>query len=350
MQVSANQIAKLLGGQVIGDPDVTVNGPSKIEEGTPGSITFLGNPKYESFIYETKASVVLVSKDFVPDKPVSATLVIVENVYEALAILMDKFNSGLSINRGVSPTAIVDSSAELGENCSIDDLVIIKHGAKIGSNTKVYGQVFIGDNVKIGQNSVLYPGVKIYHNCIIGDDCVLHANVVIGSDGFGFAKDDHGNYKKIAQTGNVVIENGVEIGSNTVIDRATMGSTIIKSGVKLDNLIQIAHNVTIGKNTAIAAQTGVAGSVKIGENCLIGGQVGFAGHIEISDGTMIQAQSGISSSTKDKNTKLYGTPAIEYQNYLKSYAYFKKFPDIVAQIKALEKEIKELTEQLVEKK
>ncbi len=339
MQVSAKQIAQILNGEVVGDEAAMVSGPSKIEEGTPGSITFLANPKYENYLYQTEATIVLVNKGFVPERKVKPTMIIVDDVYNALAILMENFNSKISISKGISASAIVDESAKIGENVSIDDLVIIKSKVIIGDSSKIYGQVYIGDRVKIGSNVIIYPGVKIYQDCIIGDNCIIHANAVIGSDGFGFAKDDHGNYKKIAQTGNVVIEDNVEIGSNTVIDRATMGSTIIKEGAKLDNLIQIAHNVSIGKNTAIAAQTGIAGSVQVGENCLIGGQVGIAGHLKIHDGTMIQAQSGISSSISKPNVKLYGSPAIDYQNYLKSYAYFRKFSDIVQQIRSLEKEI-----------
>jgi UDP-3-O-[3-hydroxymyristoyl] glucosamine N-acyltransferase len=346
MQVTAIQIASLIGGKVIGNPDISVSGPSKIEEGVPGTITFLANPKYVSYIYDTKASIVLVGSDFVPEREVAATMISVDNVYNALSVLMSQFNSGISIRDGVAESAVIDSSAIIGQNVRIDDHVIIKKNVKIGNNTTIYGQVFLGDNVTIGNNVTLYPGVKIYHNCEIGDNCILHSNAVIGSDGFGFAKDESGNYKKIAQTGNVVVEEDVEIGSNTVIDRATMGSTRICKGVKLDNLIQIAHNVTIGNNTAIAAQTGVAGSTKIGENCLIGGQVGIVGHIEIAGGTMIQAQSGISSSIKNENAKLYGSPAIEYSNYLKSYAYFRKLPDIAQQIRKLEQELDKMRQML----
>ncbi len=339
MQVTAIQIASLIGGKVIGDPETLVSGPSKIEEGQPGTITFLANPKYVSYIYDTKASIVLVSNDFIPERAVTTTMISVDNVYNALSILLSQFNSGISVFDGIAGSAVIDPSATISENVRIDDHVIIKKNVKIGKNTTIYGQVFIGDNVSIGENVTLYPGVKVYHNCEIGNNCILHSNTVIGSDGFGFARDEEGNYKKIAQTGNVVVEEDVEIGSNTVIDRATMGSTRICKGVKLDNLIQIAHNVTIGNNTAIAAQTGIAGSTKIGANCLIGGQVGIVGHIEIADGTMIQAQSGISSSIKNENAKLYGSPAIEYSNYLKSYAYFRKLPDMAQQIRKLEQEL-----------
>jgi UDP-3-O-[3-hydroxymyristoyl] glucosamine N-acyltransferase len=342
MQITAKNIAQLIDGVVVGDPSAPITGPSKIEDGQPGTITFLANPKYKEYIYTTKASVVLVSSDFTPEKEINATLIKVENVYACLAILMEKFNSSLSIKSEIASTAVIDPTVILKENVAIDDFVIIKPHVKIGQNTKIFGQVFIGDRVEIGQDVIIYPGVKIYHNCKIGDRCIIHANTVIGSDGFGFAKDDQGNFKKIPQTGNVVLENDVEIGSNTVIDRASMGSTIIKEGAKLDNLIQIAHNVTVGRNTAIAAQTGVAGSTTIGNECLIGGQVGMAGHISIADGALIQAQSGLASSIKEVNSKLYGSPAIEYQTYLKSYAYFKKLPEIVHQLRLIQSQIDNL--------
>ncbi len=342
MQITALNIAQLVNGIVEGDPHTVIYGPSKIEEGLPGTITFLANPKYKDYIYSTNASVVLVSSDFVPEKQISATLIKVENVYASLAFLMERFNTGMSIKSAIAKTAIVDETVVLGSDVAIDDYVIVKPNVKIGNHTKIFGQVFIGDRVEIGDHVTIYPGVKIYHNCKIGDRCVIHANTVIGSDGFGFAKDENGNYKKIPQTGNVVLENDVEIGSNTVIDRASMGSTIIKEGVKLDNLIQIAHNVSIGKNTAIAAQAGVAGSTSIGQNCLIGGQVGIVGHINIADGAMIQAQSGIASSIKEKDAKLYGYPAIDYQTYLKSYAYFKKLPEIVHQLRLIQSQLDNL--------
>jgi len=342
MQVSAKQIAQILGGSITGDAEVLISGPSKIEEGKEGTITFLANPKYKEYLYTTKASIILVGNDFIPEREVAATLIAVENVYVALALLMEKFNSGISISAGIASTAIYDNSVKIGDGTAVDDYVIIKPNVVIGSNCKIYGHVFIGDNVILGDDVVLHAGVKLYHQCVIGNRCVIHANTVIGSDGFGFAKDESGKYKKIPQTGNVVLEDDVEIGSNTVIDRASMGSTIIRSGAKLDNLIQIAHNVNIGKNTAIAAQTGVAGSVEIGNDCLIGGQVGIAGHLSIADGTMIQAQSGISSTIKGPNAKLYGSPAIDYQNYLKSYAYFRKFPDIVQQLRTLQTAVDKL--------
>jgi UDP-3-O-[3-hydroxymyristoyl] glucosamine N-acyltransferase len=344
MKVTAQQIATLVDGVVDGDPSVTVFGPSRIEDGKPGTITFLGNLKYTEYIYTTGASVIIVSNDFLPEKQINATLIKVKNVYGALAILMEKFNSSMSINAGISSKASIAEDCSIGKDTFIDDFVIIKPRVKIGINTKIYGQVFIGDGVEIGDHVVLYPGVKIYHNCKIGNYSVIHANAVIGSDGFGFARDDDGNFKKIPQTGNVIIEDHVEIGSNSVIDRASLGSTIIRSGAKLDNLIQIAHNVEVGNNTAIAAQAGIAGSTQIGAGCMVGGQVGMAGHIQVADGTMIQAQSGVASNVKGPNAKLYGSPALDYQNYLKSYAYFKKLPEIVQQLREIQASLDVLKE------
>ena len=343
MQITVGQIATSIGGIVEGDSNIYISGASKIEDGQLGTFTFLANPKYNEHIYTTKAAAVLVDKDFKAQKDISTTLIRVENVYVALAILMETFDSSITLQYGIARTAIVAASATIDTGTLIDDYVIIKPNVKIGKNTKIYGHVFIGDKVEIGDNVTLYPGVKIYHNCIIGNNCTIHANAVIGSDGFGFAKDDDGQFKKIPQTGNVVLEDNIEIGSNTVIDRASIGSTLIKTGTKLDNLIQVGHSVTIGSNTAIAAQTALAGSAEIGDNCIIGGQVGIAGHIKIANGTMIQGQSGISSNIKTPNTKLYGTPALDYQNYLKSYAYFKKLPEIVQQLREIQSKVDTLS-------
>lgn len=342
MQITAKQIAEILNGSISGNPDVIITGPSKIEDGKPGTITFLANPKYKDYIYTTEASVVLVNKDFEPESAIRPTLIKVDNVYASLAILMENFNSGISIPSGVASTAVIDPSAKLGDHAHIDDHVIIKPHVTIGHNARIYGQVFIGDRVKIGNDVTIYPGVKIYHNCVIGDRVIIHANSVIGSDGFGFAKTEDGQYKKIPQTGNVVIENDVEIGSNTVIDRASIGSTTIGQGAKLDNLIQIAHNVQIGHGAAIAAQSGIAGSSTVGRDCIIGGQVGVVGHIQIADRVMIQAQSGVASSVKEVGSKLYGYPAINYQSYLKSYAYFRKLPDMASQLRYLESRVQQL--------
>lgn len=340
--ITTSQISQLLHGELKGDPDLIIKGPSRIEEGAEGTISFLANPKYEAYIYDTRASAVVVSKDFEPTQPIQATLIIVEDVYQSLAKLLSLYNHEPEVKPGVAASAFVGKDVVLGQNVSLDQQVVVNDNCKIGDNSLIYAHVFIGKGVEIGNNCTIYPGVKIYHGTKIGNNVVVHANTVIGSDGFGFSKDESGAYKKIPQNGNVIIEDDVEIGSNTVIDRASIGSTIIRKGVKLDNLIQIAHNVEIGENTVIAAQAGIAGSTKIGKNCIIGGQVGLAGHIQIADGTMIQAKSGLSSSVKEENSKLYGYPALEYAHYLKSYAYFKKLPELAEKIKLLEKAVENL--------
>ncbi|MCB0663492.1 MAG: UDP-3-O-(3-hydroxymyristoyl)glucosamine N-acyltransferase [Saprospiraceae bacterium] len=345
MQIKASDLSAMLNGTVEGDPDVLISRPSKIEEGGEGTITFLGNPKYESYIYSTTASVVLVSKDFTPSQPVNATLIRVDDVYNSIAFLLDQF--GAQMNQGpsgISDHALVNEAAKIGEGVSIGAFSIISKNASIGANTLIHDQVFVGEGVEIGSNCVLHPGVKIYHACKIGNNCTIHSNSVIGADGFGFAPQGDGTFKKVSQIGNVVMEDNVDVGSNVTIDRATMGSTFIKQGVKIDNLVQIAHNVVVGENTVIAAQAGVAGSTKIGKNCMIGGQVGFAGHLEIADGTKIQAQSGLASSVKEKGQALFGSPAIPYNDYIKSYAVFKKLPALYRKLGALEKEIQELKE------
>lgn len=342
MQISAKELSTILNGTLEGNPDVLVSKPSKIEEGTEGTITFLGNPKYESFAYTTRASILLVSKDFVPAKPIQATLIRVDDVYASIAFLLDQFGKQTQQNSGISDKAHIHSTASVGNNTSIGAFSVVEELAVIGSDCQIYPQVYIGKNVRIGNHVTLYPGVKIYHECTIGDHCILHANVVIGSDGFGFAPTEDGSYKKIAQIGNVAIESNVEIGANTVIDRATMGSTHIRSGVKLDNLIQIAHNVEIGNNTVIAAQTGIAGSTRIGKNGMIGGQVGFAGHLQIADGVKIQAQTGVGTNIKKPNTALYGSPALGYHEYLRAYAIFKNLPALAKQVRDLENQLEQL--------
>lgn len=337
MQITARELCALLNGKLEGNPDVVVSGPSKIEEGQPGTLTFLANPKYEHFVYTTKASILLAGEDFTPTQPISATIIRVENVYACVALLLDKFGSEITQQTGISKQAFVDSSAEIGEGTSIGHFTVVDKQAKIGKNCTIYPQVFIGEDVTIGDNVTLHSGVKIYHKCQLGNNIVLHSNVVIGADGFGFAPQEDGTYKKVAQIGNVLIEDNVEIGSNTTVDRATMGSTYIRRGVKLDNLIMIAHNVEIGENTVIAAQTGIAGSTRIGKNCMIGGQVGIVGHIQIADRTKIQAQSGISRTIKDPDTAWYGSPAIDYGDFLKAQVVFKKLPDLQKKINELEK-------------
>ena len=342
MKVTAQQISDLLNGNLEGDPSVEISGPSKIEEGKAGTISFLANPKYESFAYTTAASVLLVSKKFQPTQTINATLIRVDDVYSSVAQLLKHFGQKQPTISGVDEQAFVHADATIDPTTAIGKFSIVSKNASIGANSIVYPQVFIGDDVKIGEGCIIYPGAKIYHGCQIGDHCILHANVIIGSDGFGFAPQSDGSFEKVPQLGNVILEDHVEIGANTVIDRATMGSTIIRKGAKLDNLIQIAHNVEIGENTVMAAQAGVAGSTKIGKNCLVGGQAGFVGHIQIADGTKVQAQSGINKPIKTENTAIYGSPALPYNDYLRSYAVFRKLPDLVKQINELKKTINDL--------
>jgi UDP-3-O-[3-hydroxymyristoyl] glucosamine N-acyltransferase len=339
MEITAGFITDFLGGTIKGDRNTVITGASPIENGKVGSISFLSNLKYEEFIYTSDASAILVDKSFEPAFPVKATLICVDNVYESLAKLLDKFNAPVVVTREVSNKADIDSSVVLGNNVGIGTFSVLEKNVTIGDNTEIQKQVCIGNNVRIGANCVIKSGVKILDDCIVGDNVIIHSNTVIGSDGFGFAPTGEGNYVKIQQLGNVVIEDDVEIGSNCSIDRATFGSTIIRKGAKLDNLIQIAHNVEIGSNTVIAAQTGIAGSTKVGEGCKIGGQVGIVGHIHIADGTQIQAQSGVQSAVKIKNSKLFGSPALEYNNYLRSYAIFKNLPLLSEKLEKLNKAI-----------
>lgn len=345
MNITAAHIADLLEGTIVGDSSAKITGPSKIEEGFEGAISFLSNPKYEHYIYTTKSSAVLVSNDFEPSQKLDCTLIKVENVYDALAKLLQHFNQNEVQKEEISELAFVHKTAKIGTQSSVGHFASIGSETTIGDNCRIGDQVFIGNKVTIGQNCRLYPGVKLYDGCIIGNNCIIHANTVVGSDGFGFAPKEDGTYSKLPQIGNVVIEDDVEIGANTVIDRATMGSTLIEKGVKLDNLIQIAHNVKIGKNTVIAAQTGVAGSTTIGTNSIIGGQVGIVGHLKLANKIMIQAKSGVSSNITEEGKKLYGYPAIDYQKYLKSYAYFKNLDQIVDKIRSLEKEVDKLKQQ-----
>ena len=342
MQIKAKELAALLNGSIEGDSEVVVSRPSKIEEGGEGSISFLGNAKYEKYAYSTTASILLVNESFQPTKKIQATLIRVADVYAAVAVLMSKFSQQDEQPRGVSALAFVDDTADVADNTAIGRFCVVEKKAKIGEGSILFDQVYIGSGVSIGKNTIIHPGVRILKNCSIGNNCVLHANVVIGSDGFGFVPEKDGTYTKITHVGNVLIEDDVEIGANTTVDRATMGSTIIRKGVKLDNLIQLGHNTEVDENTVIAAQTGVAGSTKIGKHCRIGGQVGFAGHITIADKTMIQAQSGIAASIEEEKTALFGSPAIGYRDYIRSYGVFKKLPDLYKQLHRLEKEIENL--------
>ncbi len=344
MTFTAQQIADFLKGEIVGNPDVEVDNFAKIEEGKPRTIAFLSNPKYTHYIYETKADIVLVNRDFTPDKPVSATLIKVPDAYAALAALLELANSLAPVKKGIEEMSFVSPSAKLGENVYVGAFAYIGEQVEIGRDAKIYPQAYIGDNVKIGNNVTIYAGVKIYHGCVIGDNCILHAGAVIGADGFGFSKQE-GIYHKIPQIGNVVLEEEVEVGANTTIDRAVMGSTIIRKGVKLDNLIQIAYNCEIGRNTVMAAQVGIAGSAKLGEGCVLGGQVGIGGHITIGSHSQIGAQSGIISNTPE-GSEVMGSPAYPVKNFFKSSIIIPKLPDMYRQLNALEKEIRELKKQL----
>lgn len=336
MEFTTRQIAEFLNGEIQGNPDEKVHTISKIEEGTPGSLTFLANPAYTHYIYQTKASAAIVNKSFQPEHPVSCTLIKVENAYQSFAKLLELYNQATAPKPGISSQAFISETAQLGENNYIGEFVYIGQHARIGKNVRIFPHCYIGDQAVIGDNTCLYPGVKIYNACVVGSDCTLHAGVVVGGDGFGFAPQDDNNYKKVPQIGNVVIEDWVEIGANTTIDRATLGSTIIRKGVKLDNLIQVAHNVEIGQNTVIAAQTGIAGSSKIGKNCMIGGQVGISGHITIGDEVKIAAQSGLSSNVKAGEI-IMGAPAFEISKYRKAYVHFRNLDKLVHRIETLEK-------------
>lgn len=344
MTFSAQQIADFLQGEVVGNPDVMVDDFAKIEEGKPRTITFLANPKYIHHIYDTQSDIVLVNNDFVPDKPIKATLIKVANAYAALASLLEMANKGKIQKKGISSMSYAANSAKLGENLYIGAYAVIDENAVIGDHCKIYPQVYIGDNVKIGNNTIIYSGAKIYNDCVIGDNCIIHSGVVIGADGFGFSRQTDG-YHKIPQMGNVVIEDDVEIGANTTIDRAVMGSTVIHRGVKLDNLIQIAHNCEVGKDTVMAAQAGIAGSTKIGDECVLGGQVGIGGHISIGNGVQIGAQSGIISNTKE-GSEIMGSPAIPVKNFFRSSIIIPKLPDMYRQLNALEKEIENIKKKL----
>jgi len=340
MEFSLNQIAHILKGEVRGDGNVKINMLAKIQEARPGQIAFLANPKYEQYVYTTKASAVIVAKDFQPRKEIKSALIVVEDPYSSFTVLMEQYHKMISFQKvGVEQPSFMSESATMGANGYRGAFSYIGNNTKLGDNVKVYPQVFLGDNVEIGNNVILHPNVKIYARTRIGSNCVIHAGTVIGSDGFGFAPQDDGSYKTIPQMGNVVIEDDVTIGANTVIDCATLqgDSTVIRQGVKMDNLIQIAHNVEIGKNTVIAAQAGISGSTKIGENCMIAGQVGIAGHLVIANQTSLGAQTGVSKSITEDGQRLLGYPAIDIKEYFRSYAVFKKLPELMHRLRDLEK-------------
>ncbi|MBR1644793.1 MAG: UDP-3-O-(3-hydroxymyristoyl)glucosamine N-acyltransferase [Bacteroidales bacterium] len=341
MKFTAKEIAKLLNGTIEGNSEAEVSKLCKIEEGEPNGISFLANPKYTHYIYETRADIVIVSNDFVAEHPVSATLIRVADPYMAFASLLKAYNDMQNDKQGIASQSFIHPSASFGEQCYVGEFAYIGENVKVGHNVKIYPQVYVGDNCTIGDNTTLFAGVKLYSHTVIGQRCLLHAGCVVGSDGFGFAPTADGSYNKIDQIGNVVVEDDVEIGANTCIDRATMGSTIIHKGVKIDNLCQIAHNVVVGANTAMAAQTGIAGSGKVGSNCIIAGQVGIVGHIEVGDRVVIAAQSGVTRSVESDCT-LLGSPAIDASLQRKNYVYSRNMTKLVARIDALEKELKRL--------
>jgi UDP-3-O-[3-hydroxymyristoyl] glucosamine N-acyltransferase len=338
MKFKASQIAELLEGTIVGNEDAEVSKLSKIEEGEEGSLTFLANPKYTSYIYTTQASICIVAEDFEQTQELSTTLIKVKNPYDSFSKLLEYYNQ-IKLNKsGIDEHTHISETAKLGENIYIGAFSYIGDNVKLGDNVKIYPDSYIGDNVVIGDHTIVFPGCKIYSETVIGKHCVIHGNAVIGADGFGFSPDEAGIYKKVPQIGNVIIEDYVDVGAATTIDRATLGSTIIRDGVKLDNQIQIAHNVEIGKHTAIAAQTGIAGSTKIGEYCLIGGQVGIAGHMTIGNRVKVQAQTGIGRNIKDDEA-IQGSPAFSYGDYNKSYVYFKNLPKLVKKLETLEKKL-----------
>ena len=343
MQFTAEMIAALLSGEIVGDKSATVSTVSSIDGGKAGSLAYLTNPKYEQYIYTTEASIVLVDKTFEPKEEVKTTLIKVENVGECVLNLLEMYNAARPRKQGISKFASISEKATIGENCYIGDFVVIEDGAKIGDNVQLYAQCYIGDNVTIGDGTKFYPGVKIYEGCKIGKNCIFHAGVVIGADGFGFAPKADGTFAKIPQLGNVIIEDNVELGANTCIDRAKTDSTIIHSGVKLDNLIQIGHNVEVGANTVMSAQVGIAGTTKVGSNCFIAGQVGIADHITVGDRVKIGSKSGIDKSVGDDEIR-FGYPALPGIQYHRSFAVFRQLPDMAQKLREIEKRVNKLEE------
>ncbi|HEY3385259.1 MAG TPA: UDP-3-O-(3-hydroxymyristoyl)glucosamine N-acyltransferase [Saprospiraceae bacterium] len=339
MIINAAQLCELLQGELVGDGKIQITGPSQIDKGIPGTVSFLANPKYEDFAYSTEASVLIVPRDFTPRSLLKPSLIKVDDVYGAMMFLVEKFSKNGTPEAGISPSAILAADFIPTHDISIGAYAVIEKGSKIGARTIIYPQVFIGHDCKIGEDVLIYPGVRIYPNTQIGDRCIIHANAVIGCDGFGYRPDEQGHYSKISHVGKVILEEDVEVGANTVIDRGTLNYTRIGKGTKIDNLVQIAHNVTIGEHNVIAAQAGIAGSTSVGNFTRIGGQVGIAGHIHIADRIEIQAQSGVHSGKHAAGARLFGYPAFNYNDYLKSYAVFKQLPDYLNRIAALEKEI-----------
>jgi UDP-3-O-[3-hydroxymyristoyl] glucosamine N-acyltransferase len=344
MQFTAQDISLMLNGTIEGDPQATISKLAKIEEATDGALSFLANPKYEQFLYSTQATVVIVNKDIVPTAPVTATLIRVDNAYSAFTVLLNQYNT-LKLNKtGIEQPCFIHPEANLGENAYVGAFAYIGAGVKTGKSCKIYPNTYVGDNVILGDNVTLFAGVKVYFDCVLGNNVIVHSGAVVGSDGFGFAPNADGSYSKIAQIGNVILEDEVEVGSNTTIDRATMGSTIIRKGAKLDNLIQIAHNVEVGAYTVIAAQTGISGSTKIGEHNSIGGQVGIVGHISLAKGTQVQAQSGVNRTITEEGKKWWGSPVQPYNQFLRSQVVVNQLPQLKKQIEEIEKTIAELRE------
>jgi len=343
MTFSAAQIAQLINGKIEGDANVSVSSFGKIEEAKPADLAFLANPKYEEHLYTTRASIVIINESFELKQPVKATLIRVADAYSAFAALLAKYQEIVTQQlSGIQQPVYIAKTASYGANVFIGAFAYLGEKVKIGDNTKIFPNVYLGDNVTVGDNTILHPGVKIYHDCVIGNHVIIHAGTVIGSDGFGFAPQSDGNFKKVPQIGNVVIKDNVEIGANTTIDRATIGSTIIEAGAKLDNLIQVAHNVEVGNNTVIAAQAGISGSVKIGKNVMIGGQAGIAGHLQLADGSKINAQAGLGKSLKHPNRAVTGSPAYDYYQAIRSQAIARNLPELEKRIIELEVLVKQL--------
>lgn len=340
MEFTAQVIAGFLNGTVEGDANAKVNDVSKIEEGKPGTLCFLSNPKYEKYLYTTEASIVIVNNSLQLTSPVSATLIRVPDAYQAFAALLELYNSARPQKTGIEQPSAIAGSAKIGENVYVGAFSYISDNVNLGNNVKIYPQSFIGDNVTIGDNTTIFAGVKIYHNCKIGSNCIIHSGTIIGADGFGFApQSEDNNYKKIPQIGNVIIEDYVEIGANATVDRATMGSTVIRKGVKLDNLVHIAHNVEIGENTVMAAQCGIAGSTKIGRDCMLGGQVGVAPHLTVANGVKLGAKSGVNSSLKKENEIVIGSPVQNYSDFMKCYVVFRRLPELKNDLDTIKKKL-----------
>jgi UDP-3-O-[3-hydroxymyristoyl] glucosamine N-acyltransferase len=349
MQFSAAQIALMIGGTIEGNAETAVSSFGKIEEAKAGQLAFLANPKYEEHLYTTKASIIIINETQELKQPVTATLIKVPDAYSAFATLLDKYQQLVTQQlQGIQQPVYIDATAKTGENVFIGAFAYLGQNVIVGNGSKIFPNVFLGDNVAVGENTIIHPGVKIYHGCIVGNNVTIHAGTVIGSDGFGFAPQADGTFRKVPQIGNVIIEDGVEIGANATIDRATIGSTLIKAGAKLDNLLQIAHNVEVGNNTVIAAQAGVSGSTKIGNNVQIGGQAGIVGHIQIGDGAKVNAQSGVSKSI-DAGKAVTGSPAFDYTSALRSQATSRNLPEIEKRLKELERIVKELKEKIISK-